>query len=140
MTNAEHADEHAGIAFQWRGDVDDTAVDELHAAAFEGEPGSYRWSRCRPASLGWVTAISGGRLVGFVNMVSDGDRHGFLLDTAVAPDHQRQGIGRQLVRLAVDEAHRAGCAYVHVDFEPHLSDFYASCGFTATAAGLHAPG
>jgi predicted N-acetyltransferase YhbS len=64
------------------------------------------------------------------------NRHAFLLDTAVAPDRQRLGIGRLLVARGLEEAHIAGCAWVHVDYEQHLSGFYAACGFTPTAAGI----
>ena len=48
------------------------------------------WDRIRPHSLGWVTARDGdGRLVGFVNVVSDGGVHAFLLDTKTHGAHQR---------------------------------------------------
>jgi hypothetical protein len=35
------------------------------------------------------------------------------------------------------EARAAGCNWLHVDFEPHLSAFHLDgCGFRATPAGL----
>jgi predicted N-acetyltransferase YhbS len=83
-----------------------------------------------------VCAYQGAELVGFVNLAWDGGVHAFLLDTTVHPRLRRLGIGRQLVRNAVDAAHEAGMAWVHVDYEPHLAGFYAACGFTRTAAGL----
>ena len=53
-----------------------------------------------PHSMGWVTARmrDGGGLVGFVNVAWDGGDHAFLLDTKVASEHQRQGIGAALAR------------------------------------------
>jgi predicted N-acetyltransferase YhbS len=55
----------------------------------------------------------------------------------VAPDLQRLGIGRDLVRTVTDEAFRAGCDWVHVDYEPEYVTFYErACGFRPTAAGL----
>jgi GNAT superfamily N-acetyltransferase len=49
----------------------------------------------------------------------------------------RQGTGTRLVTLAIAEARRAGCAWLHVDFEEHLRLFYLrSCGFTPSPAGL----
>lgn len=128
--------EENGIVYRWRATVDDRDVDDLHANAFGETPGSYRWRRSRPLSLGWVTASEDGRLIGFLNVAWDGNRHAFLLDTAVASDRQRRGIGHRVVARALEEAHKAGCERVHVDYEQHLSGFYAACGFTSTAAGL----
>jgi predicted N-acetyltransferase YhbS len=55
----------------------------------------------------------------------------------VAARMRRRGIGAGLVAVAVREARRAGCEWLHVDFEDHLRPFYfGSCGFTPTNAGL----
>jgi hypothetical protein len=41
------------------------------------------------------------------------------------------------VAVAVREARRAGCEWLHVDFEDNLRPFYfQACGFTPTNAGL----
>jgi hypothetical protein len=41
------------------------------------------------------------------------------------------------VRIAADESARAGCDWLHVDFEPHNARFYLDrCGFVPTPAGL----
>jgi hypothetical protein len=41
------------------------------------------------------------------------------------------------VAVAVREARRAGCEWLHVDFEEHLRPFYVNgCGFTPSSAGL----
>ncbi len=77
-----------------------------------------------------------GRLVGFVNLLWDGGAHVFLVDTTVHPDVRRRGIGWTLVRTAISTANQSGAEWVHVDYEPHLNDFYAVCGFRPTAAGL----
>lgn len=87
-------------------------------------------------SLAYVCAYEGERLVGFVNLAWDGGIHAFLLDTTVHPAWQRQGIGRQLVALAVDAARARGIEWVHVDYEPRLEGFYRGCGFRPTAAGV----
>lgn len=82
-------------------------------------------------------AIDAGQLVGFVQVGWDGGKHAFLLDTAVDPDRQHRGIGAELVRVAAADAASAGCQWLHVDFEPHLEDFYLRrCGFRSTSAGL----
>ena len=90
-----------------------------------------------PRSLTWVTAHDGARLVGFVNIAWDVGAHAFLLDTTVHPDWQLRGVGTQLVQAGIRATREhAGVEWLHVDFETHLTAFYAACGFTPTAAGL----
>lgn len=109
----------------------------LVGAAFGGEPAPSWWRRVRPRSLGWVTAHDDDTLVGFVNVITDGGLHAFILDTAVAASHRHRGIGTGLVRRATVRAREADCEWLHVDFERALSDFYlGSCGFSPTSAGL----
>jgi GNAT superfamily N-acetyltransferase len=113
----------------------DAELHELFAAAWPG----YRPTSFLPVlqrSLTWVAARSSDRLVGFVNVATDGGIHAFLLDTTVHPEWQRRGIGRRLVTTAIDQARAAGMTWVHVDYEPHLDGFYLSCGFRPTAAGV----
>ena len=86
--------------------------------------------------LAHVCAYDGVRLVGFVKLAWDGGDHAFVLDTTVHPEHQRRGIGRQLVERAAELAGRAGVEWLHVDYEPALAGFYARCGFRPTPAGL----
>ena len=87
-------------------------------------------------SLGYVCAYLEEALVGFVYVAWDGGVHAFLLDTTVRTDVQRQGIGSELVRRAADLARSKGVEWLHVDFEPHLDEFYHKCGFKETCAGL----
>jgi GNAT superfamily N-acetyltransferase len=87
-------------------------------------------------SLTWISAWRDDRLVGYVNVATDGGVHAFLLDTTVHPAEQRRGLGRRLVRAAAREVAEAGATWLHVDFEPHLEGFYRGCGFAPTTAGL----
>lgn len=128
------AEEHDGVVYRWRESLPDREVDELHGTDEHGRP--FGWRRARPLSLGWVTARRGAHLVGFANVAWDGYRHAFLLDVAVAPRERRGGIGTRLVHRATDETRRAGCAWLHVDYEPHLAAFYSGCGFRDSAAGV----
>jgi ribosomal protein S18 acetylase RimI-like enzyme len=131
------------IELKVRFPVDDTELSLLHHQAFnpgspqEAAPADQWAARLERHSLTWAGAFSAGRLVGFVHAVWDGGAHAFILDTAVHPDFQRHGIGRDLVRTVTAEALKAGCDWVHVDYEPHLADFYQNaCGFRPTPAGL----
>ena len=107
-------------------------------ASYGGTPVPGWWDTIRPHSFGWVTARAADDvLVGFVNVVSDGADHAFLLDTKTRGSHQRQGIATRVVELAVEHARAAGHEWLHVDFDPHLRAFYFdACGFVPTDAGL----
>jgi len=126
------------IRYAWRGYFTNQALNELHADGFGHEPLADDWeTQLGRHSLGWVCAYDGDRLVGFVNVAWDGGVHAFILDTLVATGYQRRGVGTQLVALAEDGARKAGCEWLHVDFDPEHRRFYMeACGFTTTEAGL----
>jgi N-acetylglutamate synthase-like GNAT family acetyltransferase len=55
----------------------------------------------------------------------------------VAAQDRHHGIGARLIATAAQHARAAGCEWLHVDFEDHLTAFYfQACGFTPTNAGL----
>jgi GNAT superfamily N-acetyltransferase len=129
------------VAFGWRGPLTDAEMVEL-VESHGGRVEAGWWDRIRPHSLGWVTARDrDGRLIGFVNVATDGGDHAFLIDTKTRGANQRAGIGTQTVRLAAQHAKSAGCEWLHVDFDPELAPFYFdACGFRPTDAGLiHLP-
>ena len=127
------------LTVEWRADLaDDELVDLVRDHGGAAEPGW--WDRVRRHSLGWVTARDGdGVLVGFVNVAWDGGDHAFLLDTKTRSSWQRRGVGTRVVARAIEEARRAGCEWLHVDFDDadRLRAFYFDgCGFRPTTAGL----
>jgi ribosomal protein S18 acetylase RimI-like enzyme len=119
--------------------VDDAVLSGLHARAFGGDPTAVTaWAaRLERHALTWVGAFDGPELTGFVQVAWDGGAHAFLLDTAVDPSAQGRGLGSALVAAATAEARAAGCEWLHVDFEDHLTAFYLDRnGFRPTRAGL----
>jgi GNAT superfamily N-acetyltransferase len=130
-----------GVSYRWRGPLTDAEMVEL-VTAHGGTATPGWWDRIRPHSLGWATArASDSVLVGFVNVVSDGGDHAFLIDTKTHGAYQHKGIGTRVVRFAAQHAKAAGCEWLHVDFEAGLATFYFdACGFRPTEAGLiHLP-
>jgi GNAT superfamily N-acetyltransferase len=126
------------VTCSWRGKFANAEVNELHAEGF-----GHRvldddwWAQVNRHSLGWVCARRDGELVGFANVAWDGAVHAFLVDVLVTAAVRRQGVGRELVAVAEQEARAAGCEWLHVDFEDHLRSFYFdACGFRPTDAGL----
>jgi GNAT superfamily N-acetyltransferase len=126
------------ITYEWRGRFDNAELNALHAEGFAHRVlADDWWAQVQRHSLGWVCARDAEELVGFVNVAWDGAVHAFLLDTLAAARVRRQGVGSRLVEVAVEHARKAGCEWLHVDFEDHLREFYFdSCGFRPTQAGL----
>ena len=126
------------IIYEWRGTFGNGEVAALHAEGFAHAPGQRDWwKQVREHSLGWVCARDAGTLIGFVNVAWDGADHAFLLDTLTTASYRRQGVGTAVVAIAADNARKAGCDWLHVDFGPRLAPFCLDgCGFQETAGGL----
>lgn len=71
----------------------------------------------------YVVARRAGRLVGIV-----GRRGRALEDLFVAPEAIGSGLGRMLLRWALDDARRDGILLVLVDSDPHALRFYRRAG------------
>jgi N-acetylglutamate synthase-like GNAT family acetyltransferase len=114
-------------------------VNSLHVDAFGSDNSTETdWiSLVEGNSFGWVTARDGHRLVGFVNVISDGQTHAWLQDVMVSSGSRHLGIGSQLVAMVREASREADYKCLHVDFEEPLAGFYfQACGFQPTAAGL----
>jgi GNAT superfamily N-acetyltransferase len=130
---AEHEAEAVNVVLRTSTELSQEGLAALFVAAWPGgEAPRFDLDR----SLCWVSAHSGERLVGFVNVVGDGGVHAFVLDTTVHPDLRRHGIGLELVRCAAEEARDLGAEWLHVDYAPEHAHFYRRCGFRPTSAGL----
>lgn len=125
-------------SIKWRGSFTNRELNALHAEGFGHRLLQDDWvAQVERHSLGWVCLRHEGRLVGFVNVAWDGGVHAFLLDTVVTEPMRRQGLATSLVEEAVRQAKASGCEWLHVDFDPHLRDFYFdACGFRPTDAGV----
>ena len=131
----EASRKESDIVYRVRPALTNDSLNALLAAAWQG----HAWRDFKPVlsrSLTFVCAYHEERLIGFVNLAWDGGYHAFILDTTVHPEFRRRGIGRELVRQAVAEAKGGVVEWVHVDYEPHLQNFYERCGFVSTPAGL----
>ncbi|HEV8065667.1 MAG TPA: GNAT family N-acetyltransferase [Acidimicrobiales bacterium] len=125
------------VSFEWRGAVEELELDWLHAEAFDHPPVPAEWQRqLEQHSLGWVCAREQDELVGFVKVLWDGGNHAFIIDAAVLPNSQRQGVGTGLVQSAAEHAREAGATWLHADFARDIAGFFLErCGFTPTEGG-----
>lgn len=73
-----------------------------------------------------ITARSEGQLVGFLRGLSDFCYRSFIADLAVSKSHQYQGIGRQLLKIAREQAPEARLILFSAE---DASPFYKKLGF-----------
>lgn len=123
------------IQYRERPDVESMALNTLFLESWPGHR-ARDFDRTHQHSLTFICAFFGSRLVGYVNVATDGGAHTFLLDPTVHPDFRHRGIRTELVRLATSAARAAKAEWLHVDFEPAFEPFYAAAGFRPSAAGL----
>ena len=126
----------ADIEYRVSPPVTHAELDQLYSVSWPSHRPPHDFSPELERSLAYVCAYVGDELVGFVRLAWDGGVHAFLLEPTVRPDLRRRGIGRTLVDRAVVAARERGIQWVHVDYEPHLREFYGRCGFVPTDAGL----
>ncbi len=95
-----------------------------------------------PNSYAHFTVRKEERLVGFVNVISDGTADAFLVDLLIAPDFQKKGLGKALVQKAIADLTTDGICCIQTTFPPELQGFYQECGFHIFCGGIidnHAP-
>ena len=85
-----------------------------------------------------VVARDGGALVGLARIVSDGASICYLQDLLVHPDHQRSGVGRELVRRILEPYGHVRQKVLLTDDDPGQRSFYESLGFELVADPLRA--
>ncbi len=110
-------------------DLSELMTIEIRAYAFPWTEGIFR--DCLAAGYEcWVLEQSGCMLGYGVLSAAAGEAH--ILNVCVAPEHQRRGLGRLLVRRLLDLArwHHAGQVFLEVrPSNPHAIELYASEGF-----------
>ena len=119
------------VTYRTGNDLNLDAVIELYSASTLGErrPVDDRERMAlmlRNANL-VVTAWDGELLVGLARSVSDFSYCTYLSDLAVRLSHQRQGIGRELIRRTQEHG---GQAAVILLSAPKAVDYYPRIGFT----------
>ena len=129
----------SGAQVRYRTDLDGIAPEQLHGF-FEGWPNPptpQTHLRILRGSSAFVLAVdvASGRVVGFVNALSDGVLAAYLPLLEVLPPYRGRGIGRDLVRRVLAEL---GDLYmVDVTCDPDVVPFYRALGLRpATAASL----
>ena len=90
-------------------------------------PGS--WAACH------VVEESTGAVVGMGRLLGDGGWYFHVVDMVVLPEHQRQGVGDEILRVLLDQVRRAAPAgaYISLLADPPGRRLYQRHGFAETA-------
>ena len=101
------------------------------------------WDRCEDSqervlrgSERYYTVRDQDRLIGFLNVISDGVADALLVNVIVHPDFQRKGLGQALVRRAVSDLTADGIQCIQTTFLPDREEFYRKCGFYILGGGI----
>ncbi|ACT03321.1 GNAT family N-acetyltransferase [Paenibacillus sp. JDR-2] len=91
-------------------------------------------------SLYGVVVEREGEVVGMGRVVGDGAMYFYIQDVAIAPEHQKQGLGKLIVEQLLDyikeRRHENGLAFVGL-FASHGNDaFYEQFGFKDHSPGM----
>lgn len=95
-----------------------------------------------PGSLWAACALDGERVVGTVRIIGDGACKFGIEDLIVLPEYQGQGIGRELMTMAMRWLDGRACdnAMVNLMCEPGKEAFYERFGFIARPTDVFGPG
>lgn len=104
------------------------------AVGWERMPGQS--ARALARSYAHFSAMADGRLLAFVNVISDGVGDALLVDLMVAPELQGRGMGRALITQAIESLTADDIQCIEVLFVPELERFYRQCGFHIVAGGI----
>lgn len=83
-----------------------------------------------------VSAYEGDRLIGYVEVVSNGVTDAYIQDLMVHPEMQNQGIGTQMMNIVIKEIKERDIYMLSVIYgEEKLRDFYEKFGFFSMLCG-----
>lgn len=83
-----------------------------------------------------VACYDGQRLVGYVDVLSDGVDDALIRGLIVDPKYQKQGIALELLNIVTATIKKDRIKTVNVLFEPELESLYSKAGFRIVCGGL----
>ena len=79
-----------------------------------------------------LIASEEGKVVGALRSISDESSIHYLQDILVRPDYQKRGIGRKLLKMALDRFKKVRTHMILTDDEEKQKKFYQSLGYINT--------
>lgn len=83
----------------------------------------------------YICCFDNNKLIGFLDVVSNGVTDAYIQDLIVNPDFQGKGIGTNLMKLAIDKLVEDNIYMISVLFQESLLPFYKKFGFNTLLAG-----
>jgi GNAT superfamily N-acetyltransferase len=115
--------------------VTDIEIEELRSSV-GWENLTCPFSELKEKLYTYFAARKDGKLIGFINVLSDGVADAYLQDLTVHPDYQKIGIGTELVNRAINYLKSQNIKAIRVTFVPRLTKFYKRFGFNIIQAGI----
>lgn len=75
------------------------------------------------------------KLIGFLDVVSNGVTDAYIQDVIISPDYQGKGIGTNLMNLAIKKLKEDNIYMISVLFQDSLLPFYKKFGFNIMLSG-----
>ncbi len=83
-----------------------------------------------------AACFDGNRLIGFVDVISDGVDDAFIRNLLVHPDYRGKGIGLRLLQIIIKRIKTDRIKTINVLFEPQLAELYRKAGFRIIKGGI----
>lgn len=124
-----------GVEIEQEGKVTDIEIEKLRSSVgWDNKTGSFLVLSKRLYT--YFTARKDGKLIGFIDILSDGIADAYLQDLVVHPDFQRKGIGSKLVKRAIRFLQKNNIKFIQVTFHPECEAFFKKFGFYIYKAGV----
>ncbi len=122
------------MKYEFSPQVSPQEVSELrNSVGWNGMEQCYKNSFKR--SYFYICCYDDNKLIGFLDVVSNGVTDAYIQDVMVNPDYQGKGIGTNLMKLAIDKLIEDNIYMISVLFQDSLLPFYKKFGFNILLAG-----
>lgn len=82
-----------------------------------------------------IAVYDGGKLIGYIDSVSNGVTDAYIQDLMVSPDYQGRGIGTNLMTKMIEYLKEKHIYMISVVYEESLKPFYEQFGFNSMLCG-----
>ncbi len=115
--------------------ITDKEIEELRSSVgWDATTGPF--SKIKDRLYTYFTARKNGRLIGFIDVLSDGIADAYLQDLVVKPEYQKKGIGSELMKRAIRYLQKRNIKCIQVTFNPELEGFFKQFPFYIFRAGI----
>lgn len=122
------------LSYEIKGNVDTDSISDLRISVGWSAMKEY-YNKSLSNSYFYICCYDNDKLVGFLDVVSNGCSDAYIQDVMVRPGYQGKGIGTELMNIAIERLKKDNIYAISVLFEEKLIDFYKKFGFFIMCAG-----